>query len=846
MGREIYSFNRGWSFHKNDIKKRNFRASHADRFESSEWLKAGNMGIAKTGYPEQEEGEWKRVDLPHDFILENEFSQEANYVHGSIEVGIGWYRKEFYLEKEPVKKRIFLEFDGIFRNSMIWVNGHFVGSHLSGYTSFSVDITDVSLFGEANAVAVRVDASEFELWSYEGGGIYRDVRLVKTPWLYIPQWGTFVTAVIDEPVINKKGTPLVKTANMKAELSLLNTNYSRKKGEIHWELIDPQGEKVSEELIKFSLESEEKGIYFFETELKNPQLWDVEMPHLYQSVFTVTSDEDQDIYSHETGIRHFRFDSEKGFFLNGRNLKLKGTCCHQDHGCVGSAVPYSLQKWRVAKLKEMGSNAIRTSHNPADPSLLKACDKLGMLVMDEHRMIGTSQECMNQLGDLIMRGRNNPSVIIWSLGNEEVIQHSETTINILRRMQALAHKLDPTRVTTYAMNANWIKTCDFYAENDFKFDVFGSNYRSGQRSEHYDEFHNKHPQWPMVGTETGGSASTRGVYEPPQGGNYPLKIGNYGPCKNIQWTNPEREGYVSAYGETCTPWGYSIEDTWKDCASRSFLSGTFLWTGFDYRGETFPYGWPSVITRYGLMDLCGFPKDAFYYYQAWWRSHIPMVHIFPHWDWPGKEGESIEVWCYGNTAFVELLLNGRSLGKKSMEKNGHLQWDVPYEPGTLEAFGTNEGGTLLAKKALKTPSSPSQIELSWDNPLNETAQGNGESVLVINARIIDNKGEWCQRAEHTVSFEIQGEGIFLGSGNGNPVSLEKDSSMERNAYCGLCQIIVRAAIGMGDILITATAPGMKRGELTLTLIEGSVRPSLDRYEDYTLKEEIKGEIDNLL
>ncbi len=798
--RECLNFNFDWRFHRGDITRRNWQGIHEDRFEAAEWLKAGNHGPSKPGYPD---GDWRRVDLPHDFVIEGEFTQDANLVQGSLPKDVGWYRKTFSLPAEDQCKRLCLEFDGVYRDCQVWVNGHFIGRHLSGYTSFAFDITDVCRFGDLNCVAIRADAREYELWSYEGGGVYRDVRLVKTHPVHIGHWGTYVRADLPE---SGDGP-----ADLTVQTTVRNDLDQPVSAAVALTVVDAAGNEVAKaehpiEINAYGETTREQGLT-----IAHPERWELDRPYLYRLISKVVID-GHPVDETETsfGLRTLRFDSETGFYLNGKPTKLKGVCNHQDHAGVGMAIPYRLQEWRVEQLKKMGCNAIRTSHNPPTPALLDICDRLGVMVMSENRLLGTSEEMLGQLSDLVRRDRNHPCVFAWSLGNEEmVVQHTEIGVRQMKRMQDLCHSLDPSRPVTYAMNCNWNEIADFHHEMGFRLDVFGANYVCRKPydvdGKLYDEFHAKYPDWPMLGSETGGSASVRGLYQA-EPTDPPVELE-----KSAFWRNPKRKDLVSAYGETCTPWGDTVEVTWKDCVSRPFMAGTFLWTGFDYRGETYPHRWPAVITSYGLMDLCGFPKDACHYYRVWWNDE-PSIHLFPHWDWRGREGETIEVWCYCNCAEVELLLNGRSLGRKPMPPYEHVAWEVAFEPGKLEAIGYDSQGKAVVSCHHQTPSNPAAVSLSADR---NTLRADREDLAVVTVRVVDDEGRACDNADHLIHFDVEGPGRIIGVGNGNPFSHEPDKANHRRLYHGLCQVLLQTTHDAGEIKLIARSDGLKPCELTL-------------------------------
>ncbi|MEM0913304.1 MAG: glycoside hydrolase family 2 TIM barrel-domain containing protein [Planctomycetota bacterium] len=770
--RDILEFDRQWRFHLGAAPADALRWGNHNLIadETRIWQKAGNHSISRPDNPFVEN--WRTVDLPHDFVIEGEFTPDAPLGNGSLAGDEAWYVKAFDLPASDQGRRIRIEFDGVYRDCNVFCNGHFVGRHLSGYTSFGLDITDVCRFGGANALAVGVDARENELWSYEGGGIYRGVRMVKTDAVSVPQWGVAVTT-----------GDASSSGETHVQVTVANAGYADADAAVQVEVRDPDGQAVATAEQALAVPAIGEAVLDETLAVASPRLWSVDEPTLYTVVCTVmVNGQAVDRVEQAFGYRYFHFDSNEGFFLNGQGLKLKGTCCHQDHGGVGVAVPPDLQAWRVRQLKEMGCNAIRTSHNPPDPALLDACDRLGILVMDEIRVPGISPEHIEEVTSLVKRDRNHPSVILWSLGNEEMlIQDDAIGFAVLRRLHEIVKRLDPSRLTTYACNCDWINICDHQREAGLMFDVFGTNYRSSQRSANYDDFHAKHPDWPMLGSETWGSASTRGLYESdgcPLGGRW----------ADDGWADDRR--FVAADGNWATPWGYSIEEMWRDCASRPFMAGTFVWTGFDYRGETSPYDWPSVITRYGLLDLCGNPKEVSQYLRAWWRPDVPHVFLLPHWNWAGKEGEAIRVRCYANTAEVDLLLNGESLGRRPMPPLDRIDWQVPYEPGTLEAVGYDAAGQEIGRYAVRTAGPPAGVEIAIDTE--------GE-IVVANVVVVDAEGAICPKADDTVEFTVPDGLELLGVGNGNPISLEPDRGVTtRRAFHGRCQAIFKATSPHAD------------------------------------------------
>jgi beta-galactosidase len=692
---------------------------------------------------------WRTVNLPHDWAVELPFDKSADSAHGFKALGHGfpsnsvaWYRRSFDLPKADAGKRLWLEFDGVYRNCDVFVNGWFIGHHVSGYSRFRYDITDVADYGGNNVVAVKVDASDFEGWFYEGAGIYRHVWLVKTAPVAIAPDGIFVRSLF------KKNIPK-GPANIIVQADLLNesTNLCAK-GTVKCEIISPDGKSVAK--FKESTRILPRGTRLaLATKIGSYELWSPESPKLYKLVTTVEiGGQVVDCQETEFGIRTVAFDPGKGFLLNGQPYKIKGTCNHQDMAGVGVALPDALQCFRVKKLKEMGCNADRTSHNVPTPELLDACDRLGLLVLDENRLVGSDPANLERLKDQIKRDRNHPSVFAWSLGNEEWnAQGTAQGAAVIRTMQDLAHRLDPTRECTAAINGA-------YGDEGFVtvLDVKGFNYNLGGM----DAYHTNHLGSNYLGTETASTVTTRGIY-----------------------TNDTAKGYVSAYDYITTrqspdfpnpvTWGETAEDWWSFYDARPWSSGGFAWTGFDYRGEPTPYSWPCINSHFGIMDMCGFPKDNFYYYQACWTDK-PVLHLLPHWNWPGREGQNIDVWCYSNCKEVELFLNGRSLGRKTMKKDSHLEWEVPYSPGTLSAKGYSDGKEIAETKA-ETTGAPAAIQIT---PNRSTIHADGEDVSVFTVAVTDAQGRVVPGAADLIHFELSGPQKILGVANGDPSCHEPD------------------------------------------------------------------------
>ncbi|MFZ0827020.1 MAG: beta-galactosidase GalA [Verrucomicrobiia bacterium] len=732
--REHLSLDANWKFHLGDDWPGALRLDKA----------GASTGPASEKFSDTA---WRTVDLPHDWVIELPFDKNADTSHGFKPVGpgfqknsVGWYRRTFELPEADAGKRIWLQFDGAFRDVTVWVNGWLVKRHEGGYYPFREDITDLARFGGKNTIAVKVDASKFEGWFYEGAGIYRHVWLDKTGPVAIAPDGIFVYSQFENH------TPADKV-EIHTEARLLNSQNEAAKVNVAQEIVSPEGASIAkieqDADVKAASTSEVKSTIKF----NDPVLWSPESPKLYQLVTTVSVDgKVVDQKQTEFGIRTFAFDPEKGFLLNGKHYELYGTCNHQDMAGVGAALPDALQYFRVAKLKEFGCNAIRTSHNPPTPELLDACDHLGMLIMDESRLLGSDQENLRKWEDQIRRDRNHASVGIWSVANEEFsVQDSPQGGNVARTMQDLVQRLDPTRPVTYAAPEG-----DTFNGINGVIEVRGWNYHVGQDM---DDYHAGHPAQPNVGTEQASTVSTRGIY-----------------------ANDKVRGYVSAYDDNAPSWATTTERWWSYFADRPWLSGGFVWTGFDYRGEPTPYAWPCINSHFGVLDMCGYPKDNFYYYQSWWTTNT-VLHLLPHWNWPGKEGQEIRVDALSNCEEVELFLNGVSLGKQPMKRNSKLSWKVKYAPGTLSAKGFN-GGKVVAETKVETTGEPAAVHLTPDRA---AINADGADVSVITVSVTDAQGRVVPTAGNKINFELSGAGKILGVGNGDPSCHEPDTFVTQPA-----------------------------------------------------------------
>ncbi|HKW28421.1 MAG TPA: beta-galactosidase GalA, partial [Verrucomicrobiae bacterium] len=692
--REHLSLDANWKFHLGD-----------------DWPDALHLENSGTGSgPASQkfaDAYWRTVNLPHDWAVELAFDPTADGTHGFKALGrnfpsnsIAWYRRAFELPKEDEAKRIWLTFDGVFRDATVWVNGWCVRHHEGGYYPFREDITDVAHFGGQNTISVRVDATKTEGWFYEGAGIYRHVWLDKTAPVAIAPDGIFVYSSFKHNVPSDY-------AEIHVEANLLNTLTNAAKATVKCEIVSPDGKLLRQCSESGNLKNNSRCVVKLESKLSSPVLWSPESPKLYQLVTTVSvAGKVVDQMTTPFGIRTVAFDPTHGFLLNGKHYEIYGTCNHQDHAGVGAAIPDALQAFRVKKLKEFGCNAIRTSHNPPTPELLDACDRLGMLVLDESRLMGSDSENLKKWDDQIRRDRNHPSVAIWSIANEQfAVQDSPQAGNVARTMQDYVKQLDPTRPVTYASPEG-----DVFRGINSVIEVRGWNYHYGPDM---DRYHAEHPNQPNVGTEQASVVGTRGIY-----------------------TNDPSHGYVAAYDVVWPGWTTTAESWWSFFAVRPWLSGAFVWTGFDYRGEPTPYWWPCINSHFGILDTCGFPKDVFYYYQSWWTTNT-VLHLLPHWNWPGREGQEILVQAFSNCKQVELFLNGESLGKQAMKPNSKLSWEVKYAPGTLSAKGFDAAGNIVAETKVETTGDAVQIQLTPDR---KTINADGEDVAIFTVSALDAQG----------------------------------------------------------------------------------------------------------
>lgn len=766
--REVLSLDKGWRFHKGDIPYPVIKG-HNETYRNA---KAGGVsGPASTGY---DDISWRMLDLPHDWAIEGRVDSTANLSQGYYHRGFGWYRRKFRLSPEDKGKHIELQFDGISTHATIWVNGTVLHRNWCGYTSMYIDITPYATYGDnLNTIAVRVDADAQEGWWYEGAGIYRHTWLVKRSPLHIITDGVFA-----HPVRKDNGQ-----WEIPAEISLYNSGKLPAEVEVEVSLYAPDGSSVTTRTTRLTVETLQENIASLKLSVANPELWSPDTPTLYKVKSVVRQNgKVMDEVMTYCGFRTISFDKDTGFWLNGENIKIKGVCNHQDHAGVGVAVPDALWEFRLRKLKEMGVNAYRAAHNPMAKEFMAACDSMGIMVLDENRLFNTSPEYVRQLEWLVRRDRNCPSVILWSVFNEEPMQGSENGYEMVRRMYDVVKQIDPTRPVTAAMNGG------FFSEYNVSqaVDVGGFNYQIGN----YDRFHEQNPDLPLTSSEDGSAFMIRGEYVTDR-------------SKNL----------MGSYDTESADWGATHRKAWKAVAKRPWMAGCFYWTGFDYHGEPTPFQWPSVSSFFGIMDLCGFPKMAYYLHQAQWVKDKPVLELVPHWNWPADSiGKSIKVMALSNADKVKLLLNGKTISEQQVDPYEMNIWMVPYKPGKLEAIGY-KNGKIVSRTKVETTKEPVRIQLT---PYRNSLVADGRDAMPITVEVLDAKGRHVPTADNMIEFTLTGAAKIIGLGNGNPNCHEPEKGNKRSLFNGLAQVIIQQGTGdSGEVVLTATAPGLKSATLTI-------------------------------
>ena len=761
------------------------------------------------------DSKWHTLNVPHDWAIEGDFSASAPSGNsgGALPGGIGWYRKTFTVDNADKGKMMYIDFDGVYMNAKVWINGTLLGQRPYGYSSFRYDLTPYIIYGGKNVVAVRVDNSDQpnSRW-YSGCGIYRHVWLNKTARIHVAHWGTYVVA-----------------EGNKVKVDVTVDNPDNAKFAVRNTLLDREGRVVGKAMgIKSVIK------------VSKPKLWSCESPYIYTlRTEIVAGGKVVDTYETTTGFRTFKFDAAKGFSLNGKSMKINGVCQHHDLGCLGAAINEDALHRQLRILKEMGTNAIRCSHNPPAPELLAMCDTMGFIVMDESFDMWRRRKTQNDyarffdewaerdLTDLVLRDRNHPSILMWSIGNEVLEQWSsadadnltaeqanlilnaghdastlahgeELSVNsiLTRNLCAIIRRYDTTRPITAGCNEPDPKNHLFKSG---ALDIIGFNYHHQWVKDVPKNF----PGQPFIFSESVSALQTRGFYMMPSDKVYKAPV---------EWWLPYQDPsfQCSAYDNMHASWSSTHEETWDVVKHNDFVGGQFIWTGFDYIGEPTPYGFPARSSYFGLIDLAGFPKDTYYMYQSEWTDK-QVLHLFPHWNW--LEGQDIDMWCYYNNADeVELFINGRSQGVKAKKDSHeyHLMWRVKFEPGEVKAVARKDG-KVVADKVIRTAGAPAALSLTADRT-HFGKNPNGDNLAFITVEVVDKDGNLCPRAEDQIFFDVEG-GRIVGTDNGNPVSMERFKEPKRKAFNGKCLVVV--ATDGGDVMLKARGYQLQGGEILI-------------------------------
>ena len=775
MERIVMNLDYEWQFHRGDIIMQTVN-SHEDSYSK---CKAG--AVTGPAGKTWNDSDWRTVDLPHDYYAESSFSPENLLSHGYRARSNAWYRKSFLLGEDLADKELFICFEGTAVNAEFYFNGSLMARSFSAYTETVFNITDRAYFdGRPNILSVYIKGLETEGWWYEGAGIYRHVRLYAKNKLHIAHNGIFAKPVL------KKGTKNSWTVEVQTELE--NSAYENAIGAIRASIFD--GETLINTTLaeNISVTSDSIKAVMQKLSVSRPTRWDVDNPKLYTlTVELVQNGETIDKETTRIGFRTFSIDAEKGFFLNDRPIKIKGTCNHQDHAGVGVAVPDSVQYYRIKRLKEMGTNAYRCAHNLPAKEILDACDELGLIVMDENRRFESRTEVLAYLDIMVKRDRNHPSILFWSLFNEEPLQNTEEGAKIFRRMKSRVLSLDDSRLIVGAMNGSSMEGAGL------EMDAVGINYALRA----VDKLHALRPDRPIIGSENNSAVTTRGCY----------------------LTDKEEKQVLSNYDEETVQWGQLVRETWDFTRKRDFFAGIFIWTGFDYRGEPTPFTWPSVSSQFGIMDTCGFAKDSFYFNKACFTDK-PMVHILPHWT--HKKGETVRVMIVSNCEEAELFLNGKSLGRKLCDVCDTPEWQVEYTPGRISAKAYRKG-KCVAKTEQRTAGKPYAVRILPDTT---TIKNDGADTAVINVCVVDKKGVVVPYADNLIHFDVTGDGYVRGVGNGDPNSHEPDNVDYRHVFCGYCQALITSKLGAKDISLKVWSEGLVEDTLAFRVesVPAPLRP----------------------
>lgn len=794
--RERQCFDEGWSFTlRNDVK------------------------MSQVNF---NDSQWRKLNLPHDWAIEGDFSTSnpAGAGGGALPGGIGWYRKHFKITDADKYDKFFIEFDGVYMNSTVYLNGHQLGFRPYGYSSFEYDLTPYLNKEGENVLAVKVDNSDQpnSRW-YSGCGIYRHVWLTKTHALHVAHWGTHV-------VTDSKGDVTIN-------VELIDESHSTIKPLIRNTIYDTQGKIVATKL---------SGITTQKLKVKNPILWSIDNPYVYQvKTEIIVNKQTIDEYYTTTGFRSFKFDVNNGFFLNGKSMKINGVCNHHDLGCLGAALNEDALHRQLKMLKEMGCNAIRCSHNPPAPELLNMCDTMGFIVMDESFDMWRRKKTKNDyarffdewherdLTDLVLRDRNHPSILMWSIGNEVLEQWSsaeadtltleqanlilnaghdastlakegELSVNALltRHLAEIVRRYDTTRPITAGCNE---PNPNNHLFKSGALDIIGFNYHRQWIKDVPTNFPNK----PFLMTESVSALQTRGFYKMPSDSIF------IAPNRwDRSFTDPSM--MCSAYDNSHAPWSSTHEETWEIVKHTPYCGGQFIWTGWDYIGEPTPYGFPARSSYFGIIDLAGFPKDVYYMYQSEWTDK-DVLHLFPHWNW--IPGQTIDMWCYYNHADeVELFINGHSQGVRSKKDDHqyHVMWRITFEPGEVKVVA-RKNGQQVREKVIRTAGSPYQIRLNADK---QVLNADGKSLSFVTVEVVDKDGNLCPNAENQIFFDVEGSATIAGVDNGCQTSMERFKDNKRKAFFGKCLVVLQSTKQKGNIRLTAKGVDLKEATLSIS------------------------------
>ncbi len=790
--------------------------------------------------PEFDDSGWRTLDVPHDWAIEGDFDEHnpSGTGGGALPGGIGWYRKTFKVSKKDKGQVFSIEFDGVYMNSSVYINGHLLGTRPYGYISFSYDLTPYINWNGDNVIAVKVDNSDQpnSRW-YSGCGIYRDVRLVKFNQVHIAEWGTYVST----PTVSRDKA-LVKVSATINDGNVIWSKVTRNLT-VKSTIKDSEGKAIitSTASRELNWKGEEPEVVVDDSIwVDSPHLWSVDNPYMYTLVTELTLNGKRvDTYETPFGIRTIEFRADSGFYLNGEHVRINGVCLHHDLGCLGAATNERAIERQLQILKAMGCNGIRCSHNPPSPILLDLCDRMGFLVMDEAfdmwRRRKTDRDYARffddwyerDLTDLVVRDRNHPSIVLWSIGNEVLEQWSdakadtlsleqanlilnmghsedqlakegEMSVNslITARLAEIIKELDPTRPVTAGCNE---PSPGNHLFRSGAIDVIGYNYHN----QNVPSVPRLFPGKPFIITESVSALMTRGFYEMPS---------EQMMTRPVRWDRPyfNPTFSCSAYDNVATPWGSHHEENLIFLNSQPFVAGQYIWTGFDYIGEPTPYGWPARSSYFGIVDLAGFPKDIYFLYQSEWTD-TPVLHLFPHWNW--EPGQQIDMWCYYNNADeVELFINGKSQGIRTKDANNlHVVWNVTFEPGTVKVVA-RKNGVETASQEIHTAGEPTQIRLTPDR---STIKSNGTDLSFVTVEILDKDGNLCPNADNLVQFQVEGKGFIAGVDNGSPISLERFKDNKRKAFYGKCLVVVQNDSRKGKIKVKASSEGLNDAHIIL-------------------------------